>query len=116
MKRAFRQWDVVMFPFSKERRHPAVIISNDEICQNGDIDGVNALLCTSAEVNRAPKVTEEVLDQADGLNWKTMVRCDRIYLLPKNQFDDTKGCVSEERRHLIGRKIVEVFRLPIHRR
>jgi len=77
---------------------------------------VNALLCTSAKVNRGPKVTEEVLDEVDGLDWKTMVRCDRIYLLPKKQFDDRKGQVTEERRHLIARKIVEVLRLPIHRR
>jgi len=27
-----KQWDILMFPFSKERRHPAVIISNDETC------------------------------------------------------------------------------------
>jgi hypothetical protein len=57
-----------------------------------------------------------VLDEADGLDWKTMVRCDKIYLLPKAQFDDRKGSVTEERRHLIARKIVEVLRLPIHRR
>jgi len=55
-----------MFPFTKERRHPAVIISNDETCQNSDIEEVNALLCTSAKVNREPKITEEVLDEADG--------------------------------------------------
>jgi mRNA-degrading endonuclease toxin of MazEF toxin-antitoxin module len=110
------QWDIVMFPFGKERRHPAVVISNDESCQNADIEEVNALLCTSARVNRGPKITEEVLDEADGLDWKTMVRCDKIHLLPKAGFDDLKGRVSEERRHLIARKIVEVFRLPIHRR
>ena len=105
-----------MFPFSKERRHPAVVLSHDEICQNNDLQEVNALLCTSARVNRPAKATEEVLDEADGLDWKTMVRCDRIYLLPKAQFDDHKGSVTEERRHLIARKIVEVLRLPIHRR
>jgi mRNA-degrading endonuclease toxin of MazEF toxin-antitoxin module len=105
-----------MFPFSKERRHPAVIISNDETCGNPDIEEVNALLCTSAKVNREPKVTEEVLDEADGLDWKTMVRCDRIHLLPKKQFDDKKGSVTADRRHLISRKIVEALRLPIHRR
>jgi mRNA-degrading endonuclease toxin of MazEF toxin-antitoxin module len=110
------QWDVFMFPFSKERRHPAVILANDETCHNGDLEEVNALLGTSAKVNRPPKPTEEVLDEADGLDWKTMVRCDRIYLLPKAQFDDRKGSVTEERRHLIARKIVEVLRLPIHRR
>jgi mRNA-degrading endonuclease toxin of MazEF toxin-antitoxin module len=105
-----------MFPFSKERRHPAVIISNDETCQNSDVEEVNALLCASAKVNRGAKSTEEVLDEADGLDWKTMVRCDKIHLLPKARFDDKKGSVSDERQYLIARKIVEVLRLPIHRR
>ncbi len=111
-----RQWDIIMFPFSKERRHPAVILSNDETCENADIQEVNALLCTSARVNRMPKPTEETLDEADGLDWKTMVRCDRIYLLAKAQFEERKGNVTEERRHLISRKLVEVLRLPLHRR
>ena len=105
-----------MYPFSKERRHPAVIISNDETCQNPDIEEVNALLCTSAQVNRGPKNTEEVLDASDGLDWKTMVRCDRIYLLPKAQFDDQKGNVTSERRYFIARKIIEALRLPIYRK
>src|SRR3954467_6173235 len=109
------RWDVIMFPFSKERRQPAIIISNEETCQNADIDEINALLCTSAKVNRGPKPTEEVLDENDGLDWKTMVRCDRIHLLAKARFDDKKGNVTEHRRHLIARKIVEVLRLPIHR-
>ncbi len=109
-----KQWDVIMFPFSKERRHPAVIISNDETCQNADLEEVNALICTSAKVNRGPKPTEEVLDESDGLDWKTLVRCDRIYLLPKAGFDDAKGNVTEQRRRRIARKLVEVLRLPIH--
>jgi mRNA-degrading endonuclease toxin of MazEF toxin-antitoxin module len=67
-------------------------------------------------VNRGPKLTEEVLDENDGLDWKTMVRCDKIHLLPKERFDNKKGHVTEERRHLIARKIVEALRLPIHRR
>ena len=104
-----------MFPFDKERRHPAVIISNDETCQNMDIEEVNALLCTSAKVNRSPKLTEEVLDESDGFDWKTMVRCDRIYLLPKSRFQEQKGAVTKERRYRIARKMVEVLRLPLHR-
>lgn len=111
-----KQWDIFMFPFSKEKRHPAVIISNEETCQNDDIEEVNALLCSSAKVNRGPKPTEEVLDESDGLDWKTMVRCDRIHLLSKAQFEERKGSVADERRHLIARKIVEVLRLPIQRR
>jgi len=108
-----RQWDILMFPFGKEKRHPAVIISNDETCQNADIEEVNALLCTSAKVNRGPKLTEVMLDEGDGLDWKTMVRCDRIYLLPKSQFQEPRGNVTRERRSTIARKLVEVLRLPI---
>jgi mRNA-degrading endonuclease toxin of MazEF toxin-antitoxin module len=111
-----KQWDILMFPFTRERRHPAVIISNDETCQNPDVEEVNALLCTSARVNREPKSTEEVLDEEDGLDWKTMVRCDRIHSLPKGRFQERKGRVTEERRHLIARKIVEVLRLPLYRK
>jgi mRNA-degrading endonuclease toxin of MazEF toxin-antitoxin module len=111
-----RQWDIYMIPFSKEKRHPAVIISNDETCQHGDIEVVNALICSSAKVNRPAKPVEEVLDEADVLDWKTVARCDRIYLLPKERFDDRKSGVTAERRHLIARKMVEVLRLPIHHR
>ena len=102
-----------MFPFGKERRHPAVIISNDETCQNPDLEEVNALLCTSAKVNRSPKLTEVMLDESDGLDWETMVRCDRIYLLPKSKFQEAKGNVTRERRSTVARKIVELLRLPI---
>jgi hypothetical protein len=96
-KEGMKQWDILMFPFSRERRHPAVILSK-----------------TMKRVST--KLTEEILDEADGLDWKTIVRCDKIYLLPKAHFDDHKGSVTEERRHLIARKIVEILRLPIHRR
>ncbi len=32
-----KQWVIFMFPFSKERRHPAVIITHEETCQYVDI-------------------------------------------------------------------------------
>lgn len=72
------------------------------------------MLCTSARANREPKITEEILDEADGLDWKTMVRCDRIHLLPKSGFAERKGSVTKERRPLISQKIVEVLRLPLY--
>jgi hypothetical protein len=46
----------------------------------------------------------------------SFVRFNKIHLLPEAQFDDRKGAVTEERRHLIARKIVEVLRLPLQRR
>ena len=107
-----RQWDIYLFPFSEELPHPAVIISNDERCENADLDVVNALICTTVRLNRPPKKNEIILDESDGLDWKTAVRCDVVYLLPKAEFTERRGQVSLPRRAVIARKIVECLRLP----
>lgn len=106
-----RQWEIYLFPFEKEKPHPAVIISNDERCLNGDLDYVNALICTSAKVNREPKKNEVILNAADGLDWKAAVRCDVIYLLPKEEFKEHRGKVTGARRVAIARRIAETLRL-----
>ncbi len=108
-----RQWEIYLFPFEKEKPHPAVIVSNDERCLNGDLDYVNALICTSAKVNREAKKNEVILNGADGLDWKTAVRCDVIYLLPKAEFKEQRGKVTAPRRVAIARKIAETLRLQM---
>src|SRR5262249_50054037 len=102
-----------LFPFTEEKPHPAVIISNDERCLNHDLDYVNALICTSAKLNREPKKNEIILDSADGLDWRTAVRCDVIYLLPKSAFKGLRGKVTVQRRSAIARKMAETLRLPL---
>jgi len=52
-----------------------------------------------------------ILDTADGLDWKTAVRCDVIYLLPKAEFKEQRGKVTGARRVGIARKIAETLRL-----
>lgn len=106
-----RQWEIYLFPFEEEKPHPAVIISNDERCLNHDLDYVNALICTSAKVNREAKKHEVILNGADGLDWKTAVRCDVIYLLPKTAFRERRGKVTAARRIVVARKIAETLRL-----
>jgi mRNA-degrading endonuclease toxin of MazEF toxin-antitoxin module len=108
-----RQWEIYLFPFREEKPHPAVIISNDERCVNDDFEYVNALICTSARLNREAKKNEVILNAADGLDWKTAVRCDVIYLLPKPEFRERRGKVSPQRRLAIARKIAETLRLPM---
>ena len=107
-----KQWEIYLFPFQEEKPHPAVILSNDERCGNKDYATVNALICTSVRLNREPKPFEALLDEADGLDWKTAVRCDVIHLLPKAQFQELRGEVSTRRRKEIAKKIVLSFRLP----
>ena len=106
-----RQWDILYFPFREELPHPPVVISNDEGCENADLDAVNVLICTTPRLNRSPKKNEIILDESDGLDWKTAVRCDVIYLLPKVEFAGLRGQVSPPRRVLIARKIAECLRL-----
>ena len=80
---------------------------------NDDLEYVNALICTSARLNRDAKKNEVMLNAADGLDWKTAVRCDVVYLLPKVEFRERRGKVSQQRRVAIARKIAETLRLPI---
>ena len=108
-----RQWEICLFPFREEQAHPAVIISNDERCLNENVDQVNALICTSIKLSREPKAHEIVLNGADGLDWKTAVRCDVIYLLPKTEFRERRGVVTPRRRVAIARKIAEILRLSM---
>ena len=107
-----RQWEIYLYPFGDELPHPAVILSNDERCENKDLALVNALISTTVRLNREPKKSEVILDEDDGLHWKTAVRCDLIYLLPKNRFQDLRGVVGLGRRKEISRKIAHVLRLP----
>ncbi len=105
------QWEIYLYRFNTEGPHPAVILSNQERCENPDIVYVNVLICTSAKLNRGPKKNEVILDENDGLDWKTAVRCDLLYLLPKNEFSQKRGSVTPRRRTEISKKIVETFRL-----
>ena len=109
-----KQWDTFLFPFDVERPHPVVILSSEERCLNPDLKAVNGILCTSAETNRGPRITEIILDETDGLAWKTAVKCDFIHALEKAKFREQRGIVSLERRREIARKIAFCLRLPIH--
>jgi hypothetical protein len=108
-----KPWDIYLYAFEEEGAHPAVIISNQERCENPDLDYVNALLCTSAKLNRGPKKNEVILDESDGLDWKTAVRCDVVYLLSKSGFSESRGVVTPLRRTIVTRKIIECLRLPL---
>ena len=108
------QWDIWFYSFASEGDHPAVILSPSETCLNPDVQEVNVLFASSARpIARPPKRIEVALDAADGLDWKTFVRCQKIYLVSKSELSRRKGRVSPTRQREISRKLIEVFRLPI---
>jgi hypothetical protein len=108
-----RQWEIYLFPYRDEQPHPVVILSGDERCANESITHANGLLCTSLRLNRELKRHETGLDEADGLDWKTAVRCDFIYAPPKNEFLEKRGEAGRLRRVAIVRKLIDCLRLPL---
>jgi mRNA-degrading endonuclease toxin of MazEF toxin-antitoxin module len=87
--------------------HPVVLVS----CQ-ARIDAkaqVVVLKCTTMQpaTARAAKENETVLDEADGLNWKTLCRCDLLFTVPKASLTNRRGSVTGDRRRDIARKIIQ---------
>jgi len=54
---------------------------------------------------REPVETECLLDEEDGMNWKTLCRCDLLYTINKSILKYPLGEVTLERREDIARKI-----------
>jgi hypothetical protein len=54
----------------------------------------------------AGRESEFLLDESDGLDWPTLVKCDLIYAAPKSDLKQRKGIVTELRRGPLIRKIL----------
>jgi hypothetical protein len=87
--------------------HPCVLVS----CQLR-IDAklqVVVLKCTSMKPGqeRDARENETILDEADGLDWKTLCRCDLLFTVDKANLFNKRGEVAPERRRDIARKIIQ---------
>ena len=107
-----RQWDIYVCQFGVEQPHPAVVVSSDQRCENPDLKQVNVLICTTVRLNRGPKPHEFILDEADGLDWRTAVRCDLIYSVEKWALRERRGQVNPQRRVALARHIFFTLGLP----
>ena len=68
---------------------------------------VNVLLCSSQPAKRPAGPAEVILDNADGLDWATLCKCDLIYSVDKVQLSNHRGEVTLERRREIARRVVQ---------
>lgn len=87
--------------------HPCVLIS----CQPR-IDAkpeVVVLGCrTMRPANeREPRANEVLLDEADGLDLKTLCRCDLLFTVEKIKLGRRRGIVTLSRRKEISRKVIQ---------
>ena len=106
-----KQWDIFLVPHpTPEDPHPAVIISNDLICANPQFEGVNVLTCQTVRPPQRPKKPSEVyLDEADGLNWRTLAKCDFIHIVRKSEAMEKRGEVCPQRIAEIRKRLQEFF-------
>jgi hypothetical protein len=52
---------------------------------------VEVVLCSTQRAQRKPELQEIILDQADGLDWPTLCKCDLIYGVEKTEIKPTGG-------------------------
>ena len=98
-----KQWDIVTWEFP-EGTHPAVIVSHPR--RIADKQTVNVLLCSSQRARRLAEINEIILDEADGLDWPTLCKCDLLYNVPKEELKRPRGSVTPIRRRQIVERII----------
>ena len=106
-----RQWEVFLFPYpSSDEPHPFVIVSNNGICENPEIKVINGLFCQTVRPEaRAKKRNEVYLHREDGLDWKTLVKCDFLHVLHKREAIHRRGEVCAQRISEIRRLMHQLF-------
>ena len=100
-----KAWDI--YTGNVHGAHPCVLIS----CQ-ARIDRkpqVVVLQCRTLQPGQQheAELNEAILDEADGLDWKTICRCDLLYTLDKVALTHKRGAVCFQRRRDIARKIMQ---------
>ena len=105
-------WDFVDPDGKRAGPHPAVIVSHEDRVAQKQI--VNVLYCSSQRASRPPHENEIILDEADGLDWETLCRCDVLYLVDKCWLKNRRGSVIPARRPQIVRRMIESCGWPLY--
>ena len=99
-----KPWEVWDCPFAWGE-HPAVIISNAIRVEMKPQIVVLSCRTMRKPANRDPVGFEALLDEADGLDWKTLCKCDLMYTIDKEILKRRRGEVGMERRREIAAKL-----------
>lgn len=99
------QWDIVSWqPPGWPEPHPAVIVSHPSRAANKP--DVEVILCSTKRAGRKADAHEVILDQADGLDWPTLCKCDLIYAVSRKALGRKRGKVSAQRKGPLARTLL----------
>lgn len=108
-----KAWDVFDYEFPSGK-HPAAVVSNDRrVAKKPDVV-ILACRTMRADTYRDPEETEALLDETDGLDWKTLCKCDLLFTVQKALLTHHRGSVAPARRGEISRKIIQGLALAGH--
>ena len=99
-----KPWEVWTWKFPDAGEHPAVVLGTDERVKLKP--RVCVILCSTQRAARKPEVHEVILDEADGLDWETLCKCDVVYAAPKTELIKRRGSVTPERRRAIAERVI----------
>ncbi len=102
-------WDIYTWRFPEVEDHPAVVLGTETRLANKP--KVNVLFCSSKRAGRAPAEFETLLDEADGLEWPTLCKCDLVFAVPKEQLVRHRGTVTSPRRRQIAERLIRALGL-----
>jgi hypothetical protein len=102
-----KAFDIFMWqPAGWPEPHPAVVVSHPDRAARKDI--VEVLVCSTKRATREAQAHEVILDEADGLDWATLCKCDLVYAVPRADLEKkpAKGHVTEQRQAQLVRTIL----------
>lgn len=92
-----KQFEIFMWqPPKWDEAHPVVLVSHPDRVARKEI--VEVIACSTKRATRSAEAHEIILDQADGLDWPTLCKCDLIYAVAKEELKSRRGAVTTARR------------------
>ncbi len=102
-----KPWDIYTWEFPEAEDHPAVVLGTE--ARLASKPKINVLFCSSQRATRQPAEFETVLDEADGLDWATLCKCDLVFAVPKEQLTRKRGTVTSARRRQIAERVIRAL-------
>lgn len=101
------RWDIVFLRTDEKDAvgHPAVILSSDDVMTDGRQQRFNVVTGTKKQPAESARNHHVILDEADGMEFLTLVDCSLVYVARKSSVLRSIGSVTAHRRQQIQRTI-----------
>jgi mRNA-degrading endonuclease toxin of MazEF toxin-antitoxin module len=101
------RWQIIFARENESDRvgHPAVILSGPDILSDDRQLRFNVLMGTKRPPAAAVLPHQVLLDQADGLEFSTLINCALVYVVRKNAILRDAGTVTHLHRAEIARRV-----------